>query len=58
MYIYQPFIKHANMVAVGKRRIVGMSSIKVPITRTDKEGFQVTIDLNLLSEYLLMTGVQ
>ena len=46
------------MVAVGKRRIVGMSSIKVPITRTDKEGFQVTIDLNLLSEYLLMTGVQ
>lgn len=35
-----------------------MSSIKVPITRTDKEGFQVTIDLNFLSEYLLMTGVQ
>ena len=27
-----------------------MSSIKVPITKTDKDGFQVTIDLNLYSE--------
>ena len=27
-----------------------MSSIKVPITKTDKEGFQVIIDLNLYSE--------
>lgn len=27
-----------------------MSSIKVPITKTDKGGFQVTIDLNLYSE--------
>lgn len=27
-----------------------MSFIKVPITKTDKGGFQVTIDLNLYSE--------
>lgn len=27
-----------------------MSCIKVPITKTDKGGFQVTIDLNLYSE--------
>ena len=27
-----------------------MSSIKVPITKTDKGGFQVAIDLNLYSE--------
>ena len=27
-----------------------MSSIKVPITKTDKGGFQITIDLNLYSE--------
>lgn len=26
-----------------------MSSIKVPITKTNKDGFQVTIDLNLYS---------
>lgn len=35
---------------MAKRRIVGMSSIKVPITKTDKGGFQVAIDLNLYSE--------
>ena len=33
-----------------KRRIVGMSCIKVPIAKTDKGGFQVAIDLNLYSE--------
>lgn len=27
-----------------------MNSIKIPITKTDKGGFQVTIDLNLYSE--------
>jgi His-Xaa-Ser system protein HxsD len=32
------------------KRIVGMSCIKVPITKTDKGGFQVIIDLNLYSE--------
>ena len=37
------------MVAVGKR-IVGMSYIKVPIAKTEKGGFQFTIDLNLYSE--------
>ena len=50
-HVYIPtIINHVNMVAVGKRRIIGMSSIKVPITKTDKGGFQVTIDLNLYSE--------
>ena len=37
------------MVAIGKK-IVGMTCIKIPITKTDKGGFQVTIDLNLYSK--------
>ena len=46
------------MVAVGKkRRKVGMSSIKVPITKTDKEGFQVIIDLNLYSEKAIIATI-
>lgn len=46
------------MVAVGKkRRIVGMSCIKVPITMTDKGGFQVIIDLNLYSEKAITATV-
>lgn len=35
-----------------------MSCIKVPITKTDKGGFQVTIDLNLYSKNLLLVDYQ
>ena len=34
-----------------------MSSIKVPITKTDKEGFQVIIDLNLYSEKAIIATI-
>ena len=37
---------------MAKRKIVGMSCIKVPITKTDNEGFQVIIDLNLYRDVL------
>ena len=34
-----------------------MNSIKVPITKTDKEGFQVIIDLNLYSEKAIIATI-
>ena len=45
------------MVAIGKIRIVGMNNIKVPITKTNEGGFQVTIDLNLYSEKAITAAI-
>lgn len=51
---FRMYINHLlNTRQLGGRwqeKYVCMNDIKVPVTKTDKGGFQVTIDLNLYSE--------